>query len=248
MHAAYFRPGGVHQDMPDNCRRYLTRSAIRSKVVDDLDNLLTGNRIFNNATSTSPSSNSKTPGTAGFSGRDGARLGRGGGICASRSLTSGYNELDFRHFTIGKNGDCYDRYLIRMEEMRQSPRIMKQCLEKLRRRRRRGPVAVDDNKIVPPMRDRDEALDGSADPPLQALHRGLSRAGRRGLRRGRSAEGRSSAVYLSPTAPTAVQVQRFAPPGFALCKAMDWLCKGHLLADVSAILGSIDIVFGEVDR
>ena len=127
-----------------------------------------------------------------------------------------YSELDF-DIPVGKNGDCYDRYCIRMEEMRQSVRIMKQCIEKLqlptaragRRRRQQDRAAA---------ARRDEALDGSADPSLQALHRRLPRAGGRGLCRGRSAEGRVRRLSRSPTAATSPTSARSARRASRICR------------------------------
>ena len=158
-----------------------------------------------------------------------------------------YSEFDF-DIPIGKNGDCFDRYLIRMEEMRQSTRIMKQCLEKLRSPRGRVRSRSTINKIVPPQAWRDEAFDGSAHPSLQTLHRGLLMCRPARCTPPSKRRRASSASIWSLTVPTSLTSARSVHPGFAHLQAMDFLCRGHLLADVSAILGSIDIVFGEVDR
>ena len=157
-----------------------------------------------------------------------------------------YSELDF-DIPIGKNGDNYDRYCIRMEEMRQSVQIMKQCVEQAASPEGQGPVIGRRRQDRAAKARRDEALDGGADPSLQALHRGLPRAGWRGLCRGRGAQGR---VRRLPRLRRQQQALRckIRAPGFAHLQAMDFLCRGHMLADVSAILGSLDIVFGEVDR
>jgi NADH-quinone oxidoreductase subunit D len=155
-----------------------------------------------------------------------------------------YSELEF-DIPIGKNGDCYDRYCIRMEEMRQSVRIMKQCVEKLRTTP--GPVTVDDHKIVPPKR-------GEMKRSMEALihHFKLYTEGYH------VPEGEVYAAVEAPKGEFGVYLVsdgtnkpykcKIRAPGFAHLQAMDFLCKGHMLADVSAILGSIDIVFGEVDR
>jgi NADH-quinone oxidoreductase subunit D len=157
-----------------------------------------------------------------------------------------YSELDF-DIPIGKNGDCFDRYLIRMEEMRQSTKIMKQCLEKLRSADGQGPVTVDDNKIVPPKR-------GEMKRSMEALihHFKLYTEGYH------VPEGEVYAAVEAPKGEFGVYLVsdgsnkpykcKIRAPGFAHLSAMDFLCKGYMLADVSAILGSIDIVFGEVDR
>jgi NADH-quinone oxidoreductase subunit D len=246
MHAAYFRPGGVHQDMPNQlvddvhafCDPFL-------KVVDDLDNLLTGNRIFKQRNVDIAVVKLEDAWNWGFSGV----MVRGSGAAWDLRKSQPYecyNELEF-DIPIGKNGDCYDRYLIRMEEMRQSVKIMKQCCEKLRSAEGRGPVAVDDNKIVPPkraeMKRSMEALihhfklytEGYHVPAGEAYAAVEAPKGEFG-------------VYLVADGTNKPYKCKIRAPGFAHLQAMDWLCKGHLLADVSAILGSIDIVFGEVDR
>ena len=151
MHAAYFRPGGVHQDLPSKliddiygfCDPFL-------KVVDDLDALLTGNRIFKQRNVDIGIVKLEDAWAWGFSGV----MVRGSGAAWDLRKAQPYecySEMDF-DIPIGKNGDCFDRYLIRMEEMRQSTKIMKQCCEKLRSADGQGPVNVDDNKIVPPKR------------------------------------------------------------------------------------------------
>ena len=151
MHAAYFRPGGVHQDLPPKlvddiyafCDPFL-------KVVDDLDALLTENRIFKQRNVDIGVVSLADAWNWGFSGV----MVRGSGAAWDLRKAQPYecySEMDF-DIPIGKNGDCFDRYLIRMEEMRQSTRIMKQCLEKLRSPTGQGPVTVDDHKIVPPRR------------------------------------------------------------------------------------------------
>jgi NADH-quinone oxidoreductase subunit D len=157
-----------------------------------------------------------------------------------------YEELEF-DIPIGKNGDCYDRYLIRMEEMRQSIRIMKQCLDKLRATDGQGPVSSVDQKIVPPSR-------GEMKRSMEALihHFKLYTEGYR------VPEGEVYAAVEAPKGEFGVYLVsdgsnmpyrcKIRAPGFAHLQAMDFLCRGHMLADVSAILGSIDIVFGEVDR
>ena len=206
MHAAYFRVGGVHQDLPPKliddidafCDPFL-------KVCDDLEELLTENRIFKQRNVDIGVVKLEDAWAWGFSGV----MVRGSGAVWDLRKAQPYecySELDF-DIPVGKNGDCYDRYCIRMEEMRQSVRIMKQCVEKLHAADAQGPVVVDDNKITPPRRATDEALDGIADPSFQALHRGLPRAGRRSLRRRRSAQGRVRRLSDRRRQQQAVQVQ-----------------------------------------
>jgi NADH-quinone oxidoreductase subunit D len=246
MHAAYFRPGGVHQDLPPKlvddiyafCDPFL-------KVVDDLDGLLTGNRIFKQRNVDIGVVKLADAWNWGFSGV----MVRGSGAAWDLRKAQPYecySELDF-DIPIGKNGDCFDRYLIRMEEMRQSTKIMKQCLEKLRSPAGQGPVTVDDHKIVPPKR-------GEMKQSMEALihHFKLYTEGYH------VPEGEVYAAVEAPKGEFGVYLVadgtnkpykcKIRAPGFAHLQAMDFLCRGHMLADVSAILGSIDIVFGEVDR
>jgi NADH-quinone oxidoreductase subunit D len=154
--------------------------------------------------------------------------------------------MDF-DIPIGKNGDCYDRYLIRMEEMRQSVRIMRQCIAKLRESDGQGPVVVQDNKISPPRR-------GEMKRSMEALihHFKLYTEGFH-VPAGEvyvavEAPKGEFGVFLVSDGTNKPYKCKIRSPGFAHLQAMDHICQGHLLADVSAILGSLDIVFGEVDR
>ena len=150
-------------------------------------------------------------------------------------------------FPIGKNGDCYDRYLIRMQEMRESVKIMKQCVERLLGSERTGPVSSQDGKVVPPkrgeMKRSMEALihhfklytEGFHTPPGEVYAAVEAPKGEFG-------------VYLVSDGTNKPYRCKIRAPGFAHLQAMDHICRGHMLADVSAVLGSLDIVFGEVDR
>jgi NADH-quinone oxidoreductase subunit D len=246
MHAAYFRPGGVHQDLTPKlvddihafCDPFLT-------VVDDLDALLTGNRIFKQRNVDIGVVKLSDCWNWGFSGV----MVRGSGAAWDLRKAQPYecySELEF-DIPIGKNGDCFDRYLIRMEEMRQSTRIMKQCLEKLRSPAGQGPVTVDDHKIVPPkraeMKQSMEALIHHFKLYTEGYH---VPAGE--VYAAVEAPKGEFGVYLVADGTNKPYKCKIRAPGFAHLQAMDFLCRGHLLADVSAILGSIDIVFGEVDR
>ena len=246
MHAAYFRPGGVHQDLTSQliddiyafCDPFL-------KVVDDLDGLLTGNRIFKQRNVDIGVVKLSDAWNWGFSGV----MVRGSGAAWDLRKAQPYecySELDF-DIPIGKNGDCYDRYLIRMEEMRQSTKLMKQCVEKLRSPAGQGSVTVDDQKIVPPKR-------GEMKRSMEALihHFKLYTEGYHvpaGEVYGAvEAPKGEFGVYLVADGTNKPYKCKIRAPGFAHLSAMNFLCRGHMLADVSAILGSIDIVFGEVDR
>ncbi|MEN3288468.1 MAG: NADH-quinone oxidoreductase subunit [Bradyrhizobium sp.] len=246
MHAAYFRIGGVHQDLPTKliddidawCDPFL-------KVVDDLDRLLTGNRIFKQRNVDIGVVRLQQAWEWGFSGV----MVRGSGAAWDLRKAQPYEcyaEMDF-DIPIGKNGDCYDRYCIRMEEMRQSVRIMKQCIEKLRAPEGQGPVVVEDNKITPPRR-------GEMKRSMEALihHFKLYTEGVH-VPAGEvyvavEAPKGEFGVYLVADGTNKPYKCKIRAPGFAHLQAMDFICRGHLLADVSAILGSLDIVFGEVDR
>ncbi len=246
MHAAYFRPGGVHQDLPQAliddieawCDPFL-------KVVDDLDTLLTGNRIFKQRNVDIGVVSLDDAWALGFSGV----MVRGSGAAWDLRKAQPYEcyeEVDF-DIPIGKNGDCYDRYLIRMEEMRQSVAIMKQCIARLNEAEGKGPVCTTDNKYSPPRR-------GEMKRSMEAIihHFKLYTEGFH------VPEGEVYAAVEAPKGEFGVYLVsdgtnkpyrcKIKAPGFAHLAGLDFMGKGHLLADVSAVLGSLDIVFGEVDR
>jgi NADH-quinone oxidoreductase subunit D len=246
MHAAYFRPGGVHQDLPQAlvddidvfCDDFL-------KFVVDLDTLLTDNRIFKQRNVDIGVVKLEDAWNWGFSGV----MVRGSGAAWDLRKSQPYECYDEMEFDIpiGKNGDCYDRYLIRMEEMRQSAKIMKQCVAKLSAADGKGPVSSLDGKVVPPkraeMKQSMEALihhfklytEGYKVPAGEVYACVEAPKGEFG-------------VYLVSDGTNKPYRCKIRAPGFAHLSAMDFLCRGHMLADVSAILGSLDIVFGEVDR
>ncbi|WP_448952577.1 NADH-quinone oxidoreductase subunit D [Labrys neptuniae] len=244
MHAAYFRAGGVHQDLPPEliddieafCDPFL-------KVCDDLEGLLTGNRIFKQRNVDIGIVALEDAWSWGYSGV----MVRGSGAAWDLRKSQPYEcyaELDF-DIPIGKNGDCFDRYCIRMEEMRQSIRIMKQCCALLRTTS--GPVSALDNKVVPPKR-------GEMKRSMEALihHFKLYTEGYHvpagEVYAAVEAPKGEFGVYLVSDGGNKPYRCKIRAPGFAHLQSMDWLCRGHMLADASAILGSIDIVFGEVDR
>lgn len=246
MHANYFRPGGVHQDLPKQliddidawCDPFLT-------VVDDLDRLLTNNRIFKQRNVDIGVISLDEAWKRGFSGV----MVRGSGAAWDLRKSQPYEcyaELDF-DIPIGKNGDCFDRYLIRMEEMRQSVAIMKQCIALIRSPEGTGPVMIADNKIVPPrqaeMKRSMEALIHHFKLYTEGFH---VPAGE--VYMAVEAPKGEFGVFLVSDGSNKPYKCHARAPGFAHLAAIDFLCKGHLLPDVSAILGSLDIVFGEVDR
>ena len=246
MHSAYFRPGGVHQDLPDRLVEDIGKWIDPFlQTVEDLDSLLTNNRIFKQRNVDIGVVKLDDAWKWGFSGV----MVRGSG--ASWDLRKSqpyecYAEMDF-DIPIGKNGDCYDRYCIRVEEMRQSTKIMKQCIAKLRAADGQGPVVVDDHKISPPrraeMKRSMEALIHHFKLYTEGVH---VPAGE--VYAAVEAPKGEFGVYLVSDGSNKPYKCKIRAPGFAHLQAMDFLCRGHQLADVSAILGSIDIVFGEVDR
>ncbi len=242
LHAAYFRPGGVHQDLPAGLLEDIaTFCETFPQVIDDIEGLLTENRIFRQRTVDIGTVSREEAEDWGFSGV----MMRGSGVGWDLRKSQPYDcyaDLEF-DIPVGKNGDCYDRYLCRMEEMRQSLRIMQQCIEKMPE----GPVQVADQKITPPkrgeMKRSMEALihhfklytEGYHVPPGDTYAAVEAPKGEFG-------------VYLVADGSNRPYRCKIRAPGFMHLAAMDFMCKGHMLADSVAILGSMDIVFGEVDR
>ncbi|MEM7168888.1 MAG: NADH-quinone oxidoreductase subunit D [Pseudomonadota bacterium] len=242
LHAAYFRPGGVHQDLPagliDDILKFCESFP---QVIDDMEGLLTDNRIFRQRTVDIGVVTAKDAYDWGFSGP----MLRGSNIAwdlRKAQPYDSYEDFDF-DIPVGKNGDCFDRYLCRVEEMRQSLRIMVQCCENMPD----GPVHVMDHKVAPPKR-------GEMKHSMEALihHFKLYTEGYHvpeGATYGAvEAPKGEFAVYLVSDGSNRPYRCKIRAPGFAHLSAMDFMCKGHMLADSVAILGSMDIVFGEVDR
>jgi NADH-quinone oxidoreductase subunit D len=246
MHAAYFRIGGVHQDLPPKliddieawCEPFLA-------VVDDLETLLTGNRIFKQRNVGIAEVKLADAWGWGFSGV----MVRGSGAAWDLRKAQPYecySELDF-DIPIGKNGDCYDRYLVRMEEMRQSVGIMRQCLEKLRLPEGQGPVATRDHKIVPPSRAEMKRSMEAMIEHFKLYSEGFRVPAGEVYVAVEAPKGEFG-VYLVSDGTNRPYRCKIRAPSFAHLSAMDFLTCGHMLADVSAIIGSLDIVFGEIDR
>ena len=242
MHANYFRPGGVHQDLPpklladlaDWCEQF-------PEKLQDIETLLTENRIFKQRNVDIGVVSAQDCHERGFSGV----MVRGSGLAWDLRRSQPYevySELDFK-IPLGKNGDCYDRYLCRVEEMYESVKIMQQCLEKMPE----GPVMTQDNKFVPPrrseMKQSMEALIHHFKLYTEGVH---VPAGE--VYCAVEAPKGEFGVYLVSDGSNKPYRVKLRAPGFAHLAAMDYLNRGHMLADVSAILGSLDIVFGEVDR
>lgn len=246
MHAAYFRPGGVHQDLPQAliddieafCDPFL-------KVLDDLEGLMTGNRIYMQRNADIGVVSLEDAWKWGFSGV----MIRGSGAAWDLRKSQPYECYDRFDFDIpiGKNGDCYDRYLIRMDEMRESVKIMRQAIALLNSPEGQGPVSSTDGKVVPPKR-------GEMKQSMEALihHFKLYTEGFKvpagEVYAAVEAPKGEFGVYLVSDGTNKPYRCKIKAPGFAHLSAMDFLSRGHMLADISAILGSLDIVFGEVDR
>jgi NADH-quinone oxidoreductase subunit D len=246
MHAAYVRPGGVHQDLPRKLVEDIAKFCeTHPKVLDDIEGLLTENRIFKQRNVDIGVVTLEDAFAWGFSGV----MVRGSGAAWDLRKSQPYecySELDF-DVPVGRNGDCYDRYLIRMLEMRQSVRIMQQCCEKLLSVEGAGPFVAEDHKVVPPkradMKRSMEALIHHFKLYTEGFH---VPAGE--IYAAVEAPKGEFGVYLIADGSNKPYRCKIRAPGFAHLQAMDFLNRGHMLADVSAILGSLDIVFGEVDR
>ena len=246
MHAAYVRPGGVHQDLPQKLIDDISHFCdTHPKVLDDIETLLTGNRIFKQRNVDIGIVSLEECFKWGFSGV----MVRGSGAAWDLRKAQPYecySDMDF-DIPIGKNGDNYDRYLIRVQEMRESVKIMKQCIAMLNSPAGQGAISSSDGKIVPPKR-------AEMKRSMEALihHFKLYTEGYK------VPEGEVYAAVEAPKGEFGVYLVsdgsnrpyrcKLRAPGFAHLQAMDFLCRGYMLADVSAILGSLDIVFGEVDR
>ena len=242
LHAAYFRPGGVHQDLPDDLLCDIRNWAQKfPDFINDLETLLTENRIFKQ----------RTVDIGVISYEDALSLGvtgpclRGSGVAWDLRKTQpydAYDEMDF-DIPIGKTGDCYARYLVRVEEMRQSLRIIEQAIDGMPD----GPVIAQNNKVTPPDR-------GQMKQSMEALihHFKLYTEGFH-VPEGESytaveAPKGEFGVYLVSDGTNKPYSCKIRAPGFYFMAAVDHLSRGHMLADSVAIIGSLDIVFGEIDR
>jgi NADH-quinone oxidoreductase subunit D len=246
MHAAYVRPGGVHQDLPQKLIDDIGNFAEKHpKVLDDIEGLLTDNRIFKQRNVDIGVVSLEDAFNWGFSGV----MVRGSGAAWDLRKAQPYecySELDF-DIPIGKNGDNFDRYLIRMQEMRESLKIMKQCVAKLSSAEGGGPVSSTDGKIVPPKRDEMKRSMEALIHHFKLYTEGYKVPAGEVYAAVEAPKGEFG-VYLVSDGTNRPYRCRLRAPGFAHLQAMDFLCRGAMLADVSAVLGSIDIVFGEVDR
>ncbi len=246
MHAAFVRPGGVHQDLPqqliDDIGHFCDK---HSRVLDDIEGLLTENRIFKQRNVDIGVVSLKECFEWGFSGV----MVRGSGAAWDLRKAQPYecySEMDF-DIPIGKNGDCYDRYLIRMQEMRESLKIMKQCVNMLSSEEGRGPISSADGKVVPPKRNEMKRSMEALIHHFKLYTEGYKVPAGEVYAAVEAPKGEFG-VYLVSDGGNKPYRCKIRAPGFAHLQAMDHICRGHMLADVSAVLGSLDIVFGEVDR
>ena len=242
LHANYFRPGGVHQDLPRGLIEDITKFCVDfPKIIDDLETLLTDNRIFKQRNVDIGIVSKQDALDYSFSGV----MLRGSGVAWDLRKSQPYDcyeQLEFK-IPIGKNGDCYDRYLCRIEEMRESVNIINQCLVKLPK----GPVKTQDAKVTPPPK---KELKNSMEALIHhfKLFTEGYRVDKDEIYTAVEAPKGEFGVYLISDGSNKPYKCKIKAPGFSHLQAMDYLIKGHMLADVPAVLGSMDIVFGEVDR
>ncbi|MCU7920546.1 MAG: NADH-quinone oxidoreductase subunit D [Candidatus Thiodiazotropha sp. (ex Dulcina madagascariensis)] len=269
LHAAYYRPGGVYRDLPDRMTQYQASQWVTGRdveirnqarqgslldfiedfcnrfpaLVDEYETLLTDNRIWKQRTVGIGVVSPERAMQLGFTGP----MLRGSGIAwdlRKKQSYAAYDKMDF-DIPVGKNGDCYDRYLVRMEELRQSNRIIKQCIDWLRNNP--GPVMLDDHKITVPtrngMKDDMESLihhfklftEGYC-PPVGEAYAAVE-----------APKGEFGCYIISDGANKPYRL-KIRAPGFPHLAAMNEMVKGHMLADVVAVIGTMDVVFGEIDR
>jgi NADH-quinone oxidoreductase subunit D len=242
LHANYFRPGGVSQDVPDGLLEDIARFIQEyPKAIDDMEGLLTENRIFKQRTVDIGVVSKDQALEWGFSGP----MLRASGIAWDLRRNQPYDvyaDLDFQ-VPIGKNGDCYDRYLVRVEELRQSVRLIEQCLEKMPQ----GPVMTENPKVAPPSR-----LDMKHSMEALIHHFKLYTEGYH-VPAGETytaveAPKGEFGVYLVSDGTNKPYRCKIRAPGFAFLQGLDFMAKKHMLADIPALIGSMDIVFGEIDR
>ncbi|WP_341815500.1 MULTISPECIES: NADH-quinone oxidoreductase subunit D [unclassified Wolbachia] len=242
FHAAYIRPGGLAADIPEGLIEDIAKFIEQfPKYIDDVDDLLTENRIWKQRTVGISEISIKQALDWGFSGPMLRAAGLAWDLRKSQPYEI-YDQLDF-DIPIGQNGDCYDRYLVRMAEIRQSISLVKQCIEKMPE----GPIKTEDRKISPPpraeMKESMEAVihhfklysEGYHVPEGEAYVAVEAPKGEFG-------------VYIVSDGTNRPYRCRIRAPGFAHLQALDFMAKGHMLADIAAIIGSLDIVFGEIDR
>ena len=244
LHAAYFRPGGVHQDLPEKLLTDIKDwCGSFPKIIDDIEGLLTDNRIFKQRNVDIGVVSQKDALDWGFSGV----MVRGSGMAWDLRRSQPYecySEFDFK-IPIGSHGDCYDRYICRVLEMRESVKIILQSIEKLGSCKDQDVLAR--GKLSPPkreiMKDSMESLIHHFKLYTEGFH-----VPKGEVYSSVEAPKGEFGVYLVADGTNKPYKAKIRAPGFAHLAAIDHICSGHQLADVSAILGSLDVVFGEIDR
>ena len=242
LHANYFRAGGVHKDLPigldDDIYKFCKTFP---KIIDDLDTLLTDNRIFKQRNVDIGIVSKQDALDYSFSGV----MLRGSGVAWDLRKSQSYDcydQFDFK-IPVGKNGDCYDRYLCRVEEMKESIKIIIQCLDNMPK----GPIKTNDGKISPPPKKEIKESMEALIHHFKLFTEGY-RVDKDEIYTAVEAPKGEFGVYLISDGSSKPYKCKIRAPGFSHLQAMDYLIKGHMLADVPAVLGSMDIVFGEVDR
>ena len=242
LHANYFRPGGVYRDMPNGLLNDIKEWAIKfPKFIKDLENLLSDNRIFRQRTVDIGVVSAEDAVDFGFTGP----MLRASGVkwdLRKEETYEIYDKLDFE-IPVGKNGDCYDRYFVRVEEMKESLKIIHQCIDNIPK----GHVMIQNNKITPPKRKLMKTSMESLIHHFKLYTEGYKVPKGETYTSVEAPKGEFG-VYLVSDGSNKPYKCKIRAPGFAHLQAMDFCSKGHMLADVVAILGSMDIVFGEIDR
>ncbi len=242
LHANYFRAGGVHQDLPRGLDGDISDFIKKfPKVISDLETLLTDNRIFKQRNVDIGVVSKQDALDYSFSGV----MLRGSNVAWDLRKSQPYDcydQLDFK-IPVGKNGDCYDRYLCRIEEMKESVKIIDQCLKKIPK----GPIKVMDGKITPPPKKELKESMEALIHHFKLFTEGY-RVNKDEIYVAVEAPKGEFGVYLISDGSSKPYKCKIKAPGFSHLQAMDYIIKGHMLADVPAVLGSMDVVFGEIDR
>ncbi len=242
MHANYFRFGGVNRDMPDGMAERIAEWCDQFEgFVDDIETLLTENRIFKQRTVDIGAVSAEDALAWGFSGP----MLRASGVAWDLRKAQPYEVYDRMDFDIpvGRHGDCYDRYLVRMQEMRESLKIMRQCLEQMPE----GPVRVANQKVTPPSRAEMKRSMEALIHHFKLFTEGVHVPAGEVYVATENPKG-EFAVYLVSDGTNRPYRCKIRSPGYVHLQALDLMAKGHQLADVPAIIGSLDVVFGEIDR
>ena len=242
MHMNYFRVGGVAQDMPDGLAEdILAWTEKFPQMIDDIETLLTENRIFKQRTVDIGIVSPEQALDWGFTGPNLRASGFAWDLRKSQPYEV-YHKMDF-DIPVGKHGDCYDRYLIRMHEMRESVKIMRQCIKDMPE----GPVRTDDRKVTPPPREEMKTSMEALIHHFKLYTEGFHVPAGETYTAVEAPKG-EFAVYLVSDGSNKPYRCKIRAPGFAHLQAMEMMSKGHMLADAVAVIGSIDVVFGEIDR